>query len=184
MINRLHISIPLLLFFCICSCSDDTTVQEELIIDTLTWTLEGQDYSVTQESIVAEMNYTSDANVNHLGITGTTETGEVLVIYVQELWGSEGCLMIATYNSEVIEDDCFDNGFLVICDHGACEYETSDNVKFKSLDQAGGYVNISACDDENNSITGDFELMLQESGSTAEPMLIKGSFVDLVYEVK
>ena len=186
MVNKRNVLFLLPIFLFLFACNDDDEVIEEIVIDnTLTWTLQSNEFSVAQESIEAKMTFTADAHVNHLAIIGTTETGEKLTIFVQELFpgGDGSCLSIERYKSEVIDEDCHDDGFLVICDHGGCEYENNEAIKFKSLDEPGGFVDITSCNDETKSISGTFELMLEENNSTKEPILIIGSFTDLIYEV-
>ncbi len=182
--HLLRLFLILSIAFCF-SCDDDNGEQPVVVVDVLNWSLDGTDFALTQESIEAKMTYTSDANVNHLGIVGTSETGEVLTIYVQELFpgGVGSCLSIERYEAEVIEENCFDNGFLVICDHGGCEYENSEGKKMKSLDVAGGgHVTITSCDDEAKTISGNFNLIMVETGiDDPEELPISGSFENLVY---
>ncbi len=178
--------IVLLFFICFISCSDDEKIAEEKVTNqTLTWNIDGTKYSVNQESIEAKMTYSMFANVNHLAIIGRAETGEVLTLYIQELFpgGDGSCLSIERYPSEIIDEDCHDDGFLIICDHGACEYQTNDGVPFKSIDEVGGFVNISSCDNQTNTISGDFELNIEETGNANVEILISGTFIDLIYEI-
>ncbi len=183
------LSYLIILPICLClfSCEDDPIDTQDLPTEeTLTWMVDGNKYAVEQLSIEATMTYTSSAHVNHLAIIGTAETGEVLTIYVQELFpgGDGSCLSIESYNSEVVEEDCHDDGFLIICDHGGCEYENSEAVKFRSLDEVGGFVDITSCDDQSKTISGDFELQIVETGNSNAEISISGSFVDLVYKLK
>ena len=189
MSTRLNFYCLLLFASLAISCSnDDDPNPDNAIVDanTLVWNLQGQDFSIEQESVEAIMTFTPDAHVRHLSIVGTTEDGEKLTLYIQELFpgGDGSCLSIESYPAEVIEDECFfDGGFLTICDHGGGEYIDEDGNKTISLDKGNGFVEITSCVDADKTISGRFSLLLNENqdGDPANSESIEGSFKNLVY---
>jgi len=166
------------------SCGEDDTNQGPPFVqeNVLTWSFNGQDYQVIQDSLNAIMRFSSDARVHTLEIVARSEQGNQLTLYVQELFsgGIGSCLNIESFSAVIDENECFDDGFLVICDGAACDYDLSDGSKLRSFEK-DGFINISACDDPARSISGDFSLLINTDQNAEDGTRITGEFNDLIY---
>jgi len=179
----------LLSFLLIASCADDAVEPDKvedpsIVFNHVDWNFDGEDFVSEPQNVSATITFTPDANVKHLGIEATMETGEKIELFAQQLIGFGGgtgtCMPIREFNALVDSTECFFDGvFLTICTGGSCNYQDSEGNTF-SATQESGYVEITSCDDDIRSLSGKFSLPI--STGSEDPITISGSFYEISYE--
>jgi len=187
--HYLRLPVFLCILFCIaCGQEEMTPVEEEpmVVTDAVEWSFNGKTFQANGDQVNATITDTPDANVKHLHIEATTDENAVLHIYAQHLFGGGigSCLPIRAYPAVENVDECFDDGFLIICTASALEFIDADGKKFiKHLDSAeSSSLSITACDDANQNTSGSFDMPMFMDGQ--DPVQLEGSFLLVDYQFK